>query len=91
MTFSMTIMQVFNFADGRTVLAGFVEGDVGVIRPGRYGLYQGSKLVREVEVEGEMMPRTTQGVRGERVVSIADRVGLPSGKPQGGLVLLNLG
>ena len=90
MTFSMTIKQVFNFADGRTVLAGLVEGDVGIIRPGRYGLYQGARLVREVEVEGEMMPRTTQGVREERAVSIAETVGLPSGEPTAGLVLAGL-
>ena len=86
----MTINQVFNFADGRTVLAGVVEGDVSFIRPGRYGLYQGSMLVLEVEVEGEMMPRTTQGVRNERAVSIAEAVGLPSGEPRSGLVLAEL-
>ena len=90
MAFSMTVKQVFNFADGRTVLAGFVEGDVSVIRPGRYGLYEGMKLVREGEVEGEMMPRTAQGVRAERAVSIAEWVGLPAGKPQDGLVLADL-
>ncbi len=90
MAFSMAVKQVFNFADGRTVLAGLVEGDAPVIRPGRYGLYQGKMLVREVEVEGEMMPRTTHGVREERAVSIVERIGLPSGEPQDGLMLADL-
>ena len=60
MAFSMIVKQVFNFADGRTILTGPVEGDVASIQPGRYGLFQDKILVREVEVEGEMMPRTTQ-------------------------------
>lgn len=91
MAFSMTVKQVFNFADGRTVLAGLVEGDAPVIRPGRYGLYQGKKLVREVEVEGEMMPRTARGAHEERAVSIAERMDLPSGEPQDSLMLADLG
>ena len=59
MAFSLIIKQVFNFSDGRTVLAGPVEGDASLIRPGRYGLYRGDELVREVEVEGEMLPKTS--------------------------------
>ena len=90
MAFNMTIKEVFNFSDGRTILAGLVEGDVASIRPGRYGLYKGKKLVREVEVEGEMMPRTTRGAREERAVSVAERIGLPSGEPRDGLMLADL-
>jgi len=90
MAFSMIVKQVFNFVDGRTVLAGFVEGNAESIRPGHYGLYQGKKLVREVEVEGEMLPRTIQGIREERAVSIPEWVGLPSGEPQEGLALADL-
>lgn len=90
MAFSMTVKQVFNLADGRTVLAGPVEGDVASIQSGRYGLYQGKTLVCAVEVEGEMMPRTTRGLCTQRAVSIAERVGLPSGEPRGGLMLTDL-
>ena len=90
MAFSMTVKQVFNFADGRTILTGPVEGDVASIQPGRYGLFQDKMLVREVEVEGEMMPRTTQGVHQERAVSILERIGLPSGEPRSGLMLADL-
>jgi hypothetical protein len=61
MAFSMTIKEVFNFADARTVLAGLVEGDVASIWPGDYGFYKGKRLVHEGE--GEMMPRTTRGAR----------------------------
>lgn len=90
MAFSMIVKQVFNFADRRTVLAGLVEGDAAFIRPGRYGLYLGKKLVREVEVEGEMMPRAAQGAREERAVSLAERIGFQSGEPQDGLLLADL-
>jgi hypothetical protein len=86
----MTVTQVFNFADGRTILAGLVEGDAVVTQPGRYGLYDGKRPMREVEVEGEMTPRTTRGVREERAMSVAERVGLPSGEPRGNLVLAEL-
>ena len=82
MTFSLVIKQVFNFADGRTVLAGAVEGEMPLIRPGRYGLFRVNKLVREVEVEGEMIPMTGITSRDERAISIAEKVGLPSGEPQ---------
>ena len=90
MVFSMAVKQVFNFTEGRTVLTGLVEGNVPFIQPGRYALYQGGRLLREVEVEGEMMPKVTRGVRAERAVSIAEQVGLPSGEPQDGLMLVAL-
>ncbi len=90
MAFSMTVKQVFNFSSGRTVLTGRVEGNVPFIQPGRYALYQGGRLLREVEVEGEMMPKVTRGARTERAVSIAEQVGLPSGKPRASLSLVAL-
>ena len=91
MTFSLVVRQVFNFANGRTVLAGAVEGGVPLIRPGRYGLYRDDQLVREVEVEGEMIPKTGSTSREERAVSIAQGVGLASGEPQERLTLAPLG
>ena len=91
MAFSLVIKQVFNFADGRTVLAGPVEGDAPLIRPGRYGLYRGDELVREVEVEGEMLPKTSHTARTDRAVSIAGQLGLASGEPQERLTLASLG
>ena len=89
--FSMVVKQVFNFADGRTVLAGPVEDGGGRIPPGRYGLYQGARLLREVEVEGEMIPKASSPLRAERAVSIVKEIGLPSGEPQEHLVLAPLG
>ena len=88
--FSMVVKQVFNFADGRTVLAGSVEGDGARIQPGRYGLYQGARLLREVEVEGEMIPKARSPLRAERAVSVAQGIGLPSGEPPESLVLAPL-
>ena len=91
MAFSLIIKQVFNFSAGRTVLAGPVEGDASLIRPGRYGLYCGDELVREVEVEGEMLPKTSLTARADRAVSVAGQLGLPSGEPQERLTLTSFG
>jgi len=88
--FSVVIKQVFNFADGRTVLTGLVEGNGARIQPGRYGLYQGKLLMHEVEVEGEMVPKTNGSRRAERAVSIARRIGPAFGEPQKGLTLAPL-
>lgn len=88
--FSMAVKQVFNFADGRTVLAGPVEGGGARISPGRYGLYQGTRLVHEVEVEGEMIPNAHSPFRAERAVSVARHIGLSSGEPEEDLVLTSL-
>ncbi len=88
--FNMTIKQVFNFADGRTVLTGLVEGNDARVQPGRYGLYQGKLPMHEVEVEGEMVPKTNGSRRAERAVSIARQIGLSSGEPQKGLTLTPL-
>ena len=91
MTSSLMVRQVFNFEDGRTVLAGLVEGDVTPIRPGRYGLHCGHDAVREVVVEGDMIPRTGTTAHNDRAVSIADALGLPSGEPRERLTLTPLG
>ena len=88
--FSMVVKQVFNFADGRTVLAGPVEGDGARIQPGRYGLNQGDRLLREAEVEGEMIPKVRSPLRAERAVSVAQEIGLPSGEPPESLILAPL-
>ena len=89
-TFSLMVKQVFNFSNGRTVLAGLVEGEMSLIRPGRYGLYRGGELVREVDVEGEMIPKTEGAARNERAVSIVDGLGFASGEPQEQLTLAPL-
>lgn len=91
MTFSMVVKQVFSFSDGRTVLAGLVEGEVPLIRPGRYGFFRGSELVREVEVEGEMIPKTGSTAATERAIAIAEGLGLASGVPPERLTVAPLG
>ena len=90
MAFSLVVKQIFNFSDGRTILAGPVEGDALLIRPGRYGLYRKNELVREVEVEGEMLPKTGHTACADRAVSIAGQLGLASGEPQEQLTLASL-
>ena len=91
MSFSMVVKQVFNFSDGRTVLAGPVEGEVPMIGPGRYGLFRGNMLVREVEIEGEMIPKADGTVRADRAISVALDLGLASGEPQERLTVAPLG
>ena len=90
MTFSLVVKQVFSFSGGRTVLAGLVEGEASLIRPGRYSLYRGGDLMREVNVEGEMSPKASGATRNERAVSIADGLDLASGTPQENLTLAPL-
>lgn len=90
MTFSMTVADVFNFTDGRTILTGPVEGRAKLIPRGRYGLFREGALLREVELEGEMMPRVTAGARVGRAVSTRDALGLASGPPALALVLAPL-
>ena len=83
----MLVKQIFNFSDGRTILAEVVEGGGKIIQPGRYGLYENEYLIHEVEVEGEMIPKASNASRSERAVSIKEQIGLPSGTPQKQLTL----
>ena len=91
MALSLIIKRVFNFSDDRIILAGPVEGDASLIRPGRCGLHRGDALMREIEVEGEMLPKTSHVALTDRAVSIAGQLGLASGEPPERLTLAFLG
>ena len=91
MAFRMTVRNVFNFSNGQTVLAGIVEGHEGFIKKGLYGLYQNESLLRQITLEGEMIPRVV-GERGVyRAVMSIEAVGLLSGPPKNLLILTVLG
>jgi hypothetical protein len=63
--FSMRVVDVFRFADGRSVFIGPVEGDVKFIRPCKCELLVDSVLSSFIQIEGEMMtdPASPEGYR----------------------------
>jgi Immunity protein 35 len=54
--FQMDIVDIFQFADGRTVFVGEVTGGPIFITKCRCSLWLGEKYLQEIEIEGEMIP-----------------------------------
>lgn len=75
---SLSVDEVFEFEDSRTVLVGTVENGPEVIPPGLCELVIDDRVVAEVEIEGEMMPsrRMVESV-GKRAISIRGHLGIP--------------
>lgn len=83
----MTVTDVFHFGDGRTVLAVLVEGDPKLIEAGTYELRRDGQRLQEVNIENEMLTRTRLPP-GQRSVSTAERLKVPSGPPARELTLV---
>ena len=69
--FEMKIIELFRFADGRTVLVGPIQGNVKLIRPCRCELLIDGVPRSVIQIEGEMIPDRTSP-EGYRSVSTRD-------------------
>jgi hypothetical protein len=73
--FEMKIIELFHFADGRTVLVGPIEGNVKFIRPCKCELLVDGVPRSVIQIEGEMI--TDRGLpEGYRSISTRDAVSL---------------
>src|SRR5207302_764843 len=70
--FEMKIIELFRFADGRTVFVGPIQGNVQFIRPCRCELLVDGVPRSVIQIEGEMIPNRTP--EGYRSVSTRDTV-----------------
>jgi hypothetical protein len=73
-TFEMTVMDLFRFGDGRTVLVGPVVGPSDLVRPCDCQLLVEGVLRNVVRIEGEMLP--AQKEVGHRAFSTRDSISL---------------
>ncbi|WP_299623903.1 hypothetical protein [Pelagibius sp.] len=55
--FSFAVLDIFQFADGRTLFTGRVEGEVGWIREGLYDLVVDGRKIQQLKLEGENIPK----------------------------------
>ena len=83
----MTVTDVFHFGDGRTVLTVLVAGNPKLIEAGRYELRRDGQVLQRVNVENEMLTRARLP-SGQRSVSTAERLQVPSGPPVQELTLV---
>lgn len=54
-SFRMHIKDIFHFRDGRTVLAGPVEGEIRLLQPGRCEVWVNGTRLASIQIEGEMI------------------------------------
>lgn len=71
--FEMKIVDIFHFADGRTVFVGKVDRDTRYIRPCQCELLINGIPKAVIQIEGEMMPDGTSP-EGLRSVSTRDPI-----------------
>jgi hypothetical protein len=83
----MTVKDIFQFKDGRTVLSVTLDSDAKLIEAGEYDLLQNGRHIQQVHIENEMLTRNRHA-NGQRSVSTTERVNLPSGCPQDEIVLV---
>ena len=72
--FEMKIIDLFRFADGRTVFVGPIKGDVKFVRPCRCELLVNGVPTCAIQIEGEMIPDRTspEGYRISKMVEGID-------------------
>jgi hypothetical protein len=83
----MIVTDVFHFKDGRSVLNVVAEGNPRLIEAGRYDLRSDGRSIQQVSIQNEMLTRNRRG-DGERSVSTAEKIDIPSGRPRRELVLV---
>ena len=84
---SMTVKDIFQFKDGRTVLSVVLHTNTKLISAGEYDVVKNGRSIQKVHVENEMLSHRPRG-DGLRSVSTSERINLPSGSPQDEILLV---
>ena len=71
-TFRMSLIDVFQFKDGRTVLVGQVEDGPSYIGRQPVEILEGGELRARLMIEGEMLTARTKGPPGARAISTTE-------------------
>ena len=84
MPFEMNITDVFRLSDGRTVFAGRIPPDIGLIGHCRCELRLGSKVRQVIDCEGEQIVKKIDPNNDLRSVATTDKVELTVQEAQSG-------
>ena len=71
----LKVVEVFHFADGKTVFVGRFDGDASYIPPGKAELFINDHSVASLHIEGELMTDRPHP-NGDRSVSSTDSINL---------------
>ncbi|WP_316369663.1 hypothetical protein [Candidatus Thiodiazotropha sp. CDECU1] len=84
MQFEMQILNIFNFADGRTILGGRIDGEQNLIKQCKCEIRRGGNIRQVIKVEREEIVKKTDPTNDLRALETLDEVDLSKEDAQSG-------